>query len=452
MTSSRSRSPRLQLPKGWPTNIQSSILHVISLARFAVVYTRSWAANCSNQRVRLKAELDRAREQIALQEEEIRIKDARISLIPASHRPRYPPVERMAILELKAARGWSLEQTASTFQVTAATIASWLKRLDEDGPHALVQMRTPVNRFPDYVAYVVQRMKALCPSMGKVKIAQTLSRAGLHLGVTTVGRMLKRPDQVADAAKAKSRDESTGGRIVTAKRPNHVWHIDLTIVPTGAGMWCSWLPFALPQCWPFCYWVAVAEDHFSRRVVGVGTFKQQPTSLAVRTFLGRTIAKVKATPKYIICDRGVQFDCKAFRKWCRRKGIKKPRYGAVGKKGSIAVVERFILTMKTILAGLLLVPYRRDKFREELLAAVEWYNKFRAHSWLGGRTPDEVYYRKFPANRKPRHEPRAAWPRGSPCARPWALVRGKPGAELAIEVSFHRGRKHLPIVKLKRAA
>ena len=83
--------------------------------------------NCSNQRVRLKAELDRAREQIALQEEEIRIKDARMACIPPNRRPTYPPTERMAILELKAARGWSLKQTASTFQITAATISSWLK-------------------------------------------------------------------------------------------------------------------------------------------------------------------------------------------------------------------------------------------------------------------------------------------------------------------------------------
>ena len=98
------------------------------------------------------------------------------------------------------------------------------------------------------------------------------------------------------------------------------------------------------------------------------------------------------------------------------------------------------------------MPYRREKFWQELFAIIEWYNRFRPHSWLGGRTPDEVYHRKYPANRKPRREPRAAWPRGSLCARPWALVRGNPGAELTLEVSFHRSRKPLPIVKLKRAA
>jgi hypothetical protein len=179
--------------------------------------------------------------------------------------------------------------------------------------------------------------------------------------------------------------------------------------------------------------------------------QEQPTSLQVREFLGRTIAKAKAAPKYIICDRGPQFDCHAFRDWCRRKGIK-PRYGAIGKHGSIAVVERFILTLKTLLRCFLLIPYRRATFLRELCAVVQWYNSHRPHTWLGGRTPDEVYYGTFAANRRPRFEPRAKWPRGSPCARPWALVRGSPGAKLKLNISFLNGRKHLPLVSLVRAA
>ena len=97
----------------------------------------------------------------------------------------------MAILELRAARGWSLKQTADTFLVTPATIASWVKRIDDQGTNGLLQLRQPVNKFPDFVRYIVQRLKTLSPSMGKVKIAETLCRAGLHLGVTTVGRILK---------------------------------------------------------------------------------------------------------------------------------------------------------------------------------------------------------------------------------------------------------------------
>jgi transposase InsO family protein len=296
-------------------------------------------------------------------------------------------------------------------------------------------------------------------------------------------------------------ESDTEERIVTAKYPNHVWHVDLTVVPTG-GFWTSWVPFALPQCWPFCYWVAIVVDHFSRRVMGATAFEKQPTCENVCGFLGRTIAKAKdsprppagegvsaafrkerswksprplgegpgvrasghrrvrasdrrrcrAIPKYIVCDRGSQFDCDAFRKWCKRKGIKRPRYGAIGQHGSIAVVERLILTIKCLLCCLPVVPYRREAFLKELLATVEWYNQFRPHTWLGGKTPNEVYHGTFPANRRPRFEPRSQWPRGSPCAKPWALVRGSPGAEVTLEISFFRGRKYLPVVALKRVA
>jgi len=70
-------------------------------------------------------------------------------------RPYYPPVERMAILQIGAARAWSLEQTAKAFFVTGATIASWLKRIDEKGVDTLVKLAEPVNRFPDFVRCVV---------------------------------------------------------------------------------------------------------------------------------------------------------------------------------------------------------------------------------------------------------------------------------------------------------
>ena len=43
--------------------------------------------------------------------------------LPPLRRPYYPPPERMAILEIKAARNWSLAQTAKAFLVTSATIS-----------------------------------------------------------------------------------------------------------------------------------------------------------------------------------------------------------------------------------------------------------------------------------------------------------------------------------------
>ena len=86
----------------------------------------------------------------------------------------------MRILQLKAARNWSCEQAAEALMLDEQTLKSWLRRVDEDGERALVQLAEPVNRFPDFVRYLVRQLKALCPTMGKVRIAQTLARAGLH--------------------------------------------------------------------------------------------------------------------------------------------------------------------------------------------------------------------------------------------------------------------------------
>ncbi len=60
------KSPRIPLPKAWKRHVRSAMLHVISLAQYATVYTRSWAVDSMNGRVRLKAENDRQRQEIAL--------------------------------------------------------------------------------------------------------------------------------------------------------------------------------------------------------------------------------------------------------------------------------------------------------------------------------------------------------------------------------------------------
>jgi putative transposase len=370
----------------------------------------------------------------------------------------------MAILELRAARGWSLQQAARTFLVTADTIRSWVRRIDEAGAKALVQTSLPLNKFPDFVRYLVQRLKVLCPMLGKQKIAQVLCRAGLHLGTTTVGRILKEDPHPKPAGKQAASPQSTeetrqaedipteaAKRVVTAKRINHVWHVDLTLVPTRLGFWTSWLPCSLPQCWPFGYWVAVVIDHFSRRAMGFAVFQKDPDSRDVRCFLGRAMHQAQAKPKYLICDKGKQFWCRGFKDWCRRKGIR-PRFGAVGQHGSIAVVERFIQTVKVGCTRRIQVSFRAKTFRQELLWFAAWYNQHRPHTTLGGRTPDEVYFQKRPANQSPRFEPRALWPRVAPCALPQVLVKGQPGVRIELEVSYQHSRQHLPIATIRRAA
>jgi len=86
--------PPLGLPKGWPDHVCSAMLHILSLARLACASARGWAAEQTNTRLRLKAELGRCHEANAQLREELRIKDARMVRVPAHHRPYYSAAER----------------------------------------------------------------------------------------------------------------------------------------------------------------------------------------------------------------------------------------------------------------------------------------------------------------------------------------------------------------------
>ncbi len=149
--------------------------------------------------------------------------------------------------------------------------------------------------------------------------------------------------------------------------------------------------------------------------------------------------------------QGTQFIDQRFGRWCRRRGIHQ-RFGAVGKYGSIAVVERLIRTMKNEGTRKILVPFSHSEFRRELSLFVDWYNCHRPHATLDARTPKEIYYDLPPACLAPRFEPRRKWPRGSPCAAPAAPVKGSLGQRMELKVNYLAGRKHLPIVELNRAA
>jgi len=173
------------LPASWPKHAKASTLHVISLAHFALTHVRGWAANSPILRVRLAAERDQLNSEVAMLREEIRIKDARMAALVPHRRPHYPPRERMAILQLMAARGWSKAQAGRRFLVTDDTVATWNGRIEEDGPGALVKDTVPVNKFPDFVAAMVTKLKRLFPVMGRRRIADFLARAGLHIAPST---------------------------------------------------------------------------------------------------------------------------------------------------------------------------------------------------------------------------------------------------------------------------
>ena len=119
------------LPARRPAGARLAIVHALSLARVALTA----AADRARKAARL-------RQRAALLREELRVKGTRLMRVPAHRRPHDLPVERLAILELRSAGGWSAVQTAGLFFVTEVTVASWMARIAA----ALVRAGLPPGR------------------------------------------------------------------------------------------------------------------------------------------------------------------------------------------------------------------------------------------------------------------------------------------------------------------
>ncbi len=117
----------IRLPRQWPGHVKSGILHTISLASVVLSYARGRATG----RRRLQSELEQANAEIALLREELYIKDGRWERSRSRRRPHYTPIQRMRILQLRAARGWTVEKTARVFLLDLQTLLIWMRRLDE---------------------------------------------------------------------------------------------------------------------------------------------------------------------------------------------------------------------------------------------------------------------------------------------------------------------------------
>ncbi len=439
-------APALRLPIDWPAVTRSGVLHAVALARLALVTVRGWCVDSRVGRVRLAAENDRLRSEVTLLREELRIKDARLARIPARNRPHYPPPERLAILTLRAARGWTAEQTARQFLVTALTIGHWMRCLDEAGEAALVRMPVPVNRFPDFARDLVARLRATFPLMGAQRIADVLARAGLHLARATVRRVLHEPRPLPDRpVPAPTITRAASGRTVTARCPGHVWNVDLTVMPTAFGFWVPWVPQAWSQCWPWCWRIGVVIDHFSRRVVGTACWKTEPSAVEVIAMLEAAVLASGGAPKHLISDQGSQFR-EDYRAWCKERGVR-PRFGAVGRHGSIALVERFIRSLKAEgLRRLIAIPLGAAEMAEELAILIEWYNEQRPHRGLVGATPNEIYFARPRARHAPRFEVRGTYPTRE------VELRAEAGTVVELCVDRYRGRAHLPVIEIRPAA
>ena len=167
----------------------------------------------------------------------------------------------------------------------------------------------------------------------------------------------------------------------------------MTTVPT-TGFWVPWAPFCLAQVWPFCWWVIVVIDHFSRAVIGFAVFKKQPTADEVIAFMTKAVHAVGSPPTTSHFRPGKSV---CHRKSSERGAVPnhrsiKQRFGAIGQYGSIAIIERLMRSIKDECTRRILVPLGEDGIRREVALFMNWYNQHRPHQSLGGRIPMDVYF------------------------------------------------------------
>jgi hypothetical protein len=74
------------------------------------------------------------------------------------------------------------------------------------------------------------------------------------------------------------------------------------------------------------------------------------------------------------------------------------RDGAVGRRGSIALIERFFLTLKTVLSLGSRPPLLRPDLERRLALFFAYYTCLRPHQGLGGSTPAERFLGLDPAH------------------------------------------------------
>jgi hypothetical protein len=81
---SRDRLQRsIRLPKGWKSQVRSAVVRVMSLAKFSVTQAYGPAAVAMSPRLRQQSEIARLKQEVLLQREELRIKDARMAQLPS---------------------------------------------------------------------------------------------------------------------------------------------------------------------------------------------------------------------------------------------------------------------------------------------------------------------------------------------------------------------------------
>jgi transposase InsO family protein len=295
-------------------------------------------------------------------------------------KPRYTLRERLFIL-------WQMEtyqiprrKVTEYFGIARSTLYRWLHKIEDQQ-----QISIPANRTPLEIAVLIWQITRSNINWGRIRIANQLALLNIFISAFTVRNILQRPkprNTPASFEIPREAQDKTEARSIPAWYLNHVWSIDTTTV-------LSWGLWSIRIC--------VVIDHFSRKIMSV-TPLEGPNAGWIVSALESAIQEHGA-PKHIISDQASVFTGDAFAELLDNWNVK-PRFGAIGKHGSISVTERVIKTLKYEWLRRVAIIKRFDHLTMLCKEFQYWYNIWRPHMTLDGIRPDDVYYDKKPEEPK----------------------------------------------------
>jgi len=274
----------------------------------------------------------------------------RLNRVPPAHRPHYRKADRGRILHHKDVFHLSGREVARLYALTRSTIHRWV--VDSIAPkrpdRPLVAPAPPDRSYSALARQQVLNM-AMAGFGGSLRIAQTLALEGIRLSRSTVRRWTKETVPTGGApVNATSAEAQRAGhddrdatetaetplklveRAVRARRPNHVLMVDVTWIKALFGF-CS-------------FRLAVVIDVFSRFPLAWRLFDSEPSAEEMASVLDEAVARARRlhpnlSLRHFVTDKGACFTAAEFQEAVTRHGMK-ARFGAIGRHGSIALIER----------------------------------------------------------------------------------------------------------------
>jgi transposase InsO family protein len=325
---------------------------------------------------------------------------------------RYPPSEKLEIIQLVEQSHLPAKRTLAMLGVTRSTFYRWYDRWREGGPEALRDRPSKPsrvwNRIPEAIQNQIVELALDAPELSPRELAVRFTDESKYfVSESSVYRLLKAHDLITSPAYIviKAADEFRD----KTSAPNELWQTDFTYFKIVGWGW---------------YYLSTILDDFSRFIVAwklCATMRADDVTATLDLALasaGLDHAAVVHRPR-LLSDNGASYISGDLAEWLDKKNMRHIR-GAPYHPQTQGKIERWHQTLKNRIR--LDNSYLPGDLEQRIAAFVTHYNHDRYHESLENLTPADVYFgrgqtileernrikRQTIANRRLQHQLQAA--------------------------------------------